>query len=134
MNAQGTSAPILEHRSLERLRTRLERDDNVLFAFIFGSQARGTAGAGSDLDLGVQFRTPPEGLDYLDLLSALSDLAGVEVDLVVLNRASAILRHQAMKHRLPVCIKNRSLYMKFREKTMRDYDTYRYLAREGPHG
>ena len=69
-----------------------------------------------------------QGLEYLDLMSRFSDLAGREVDLVVLNRASAPLRHQVMKHRAPLCVKDRASYTGFREKTMRDYAEYLRVA------
>ena len=117
-----------------RLKERLDKDPNVKFALIFGSHARGRARIGSDLDLAVYFNRPPVGLDHLDLLSELSDLAAREVDLVVLNRASALLRHQVLKHRIPFCIKERPAYIRFREQAMTDYDTYRYLAGDKVHG
>lgn len=117
-----------------RLQERLEKDSNVCFALIFGSHARGRARAGSDLDIAVYFKQPPVGLDHLDLLGELSDLAGREVDLVVLNRASAILRHQVLKNRIPLCIKDRPAYTSFREKAMADYDICRYLAGGKVHG
>lgn len=117
-----------------RLKERLENDPNVKFALIFGSHARGKARSGSDLDLAVYFNRPPVGLEHLDLLSELSDLAGQEVDLVVLNRASSLLRHQVLKHRIPLCIKEQSVYTRFREKVMTDYNTYRYLVGGKAHG
>jgi len=116
------------------MKERLDKDPNVRFALIFGSHARGRARIGSDLDLAVYFYRPPVGLDHLDLLSELSDLSGREVDLVVLNRASALLRHQVLKNRIPFCIKERSAYTRFREKAMADYDTYRYMAGGTVHG
>jgi len=120
--------------ALPGLMDRLDKDPNIRFALIFGSHARGRARTGSDLDLAVYFQQPPVGLDHLDLLSELSDLAGQEVDLVVLNRASAILRHQVLKNRIPLCVKDRPAYTAFREKAMADYDTYRYLAGGKVHG
>ena len=125
------SDSIAGHRALVE---RLDKDPNVRFALIFGSRARGKARVGSDLDLAVYFDQSPEGLDHLDLLSELSDLAGQEVDLVVLNRASALLRHQVLKNRIPLCIKDRAVYTTFRESAMADYDTYRHLAGGRVHG
>jgi len=113
---------------------RIDKDTNVRFALIFGSHAGGRARADSDLDLAVYFNRPPVGLDHLDLLSELSDLARRQGDLVVLNRASAIVRHQVMQNRIPLCIKDRLAYTSFRERAMADYDTYRYLAGETAHG
>lgn len=40
-------------RLLERLRALLQEDDNVLFAFLFGLHAEGTARKESDLDIAV---------------------------------------------------------------------------------
>jgi hypothetical protein len=130
MKANHPATPSLS----PRLKERLESDPNVKFALIFGSHARGRARTDSDLDLAVYFNRPPVGLDHLDLLSELSDLAGREVDLVVLNRASALLRHQVLKYRIPFCIKERSAYTRFSEEAMADYDTYRYLAGGRVHG
>lgn len=129
--AAGQGSERMSTPALDRLAQRLERDPNVQFALVFGSLAQGRARAGSDLDLAVSFDRPPVGLGYLDLLSELSDLAGREVDLVVLNRASAVLRHQVLRHRLPFLIKDRRAYTAFRERAMVDYDTYRYLAGGG---
>lgn len=132
----NAALPFATRQSLQlsRLEERLHRDSNVKFALIFGSHAKGKARADSDLDLAVYFSRPPEGLDHLDLLSELSDLAAREVDLVVLNRASALLRHQVLKNRIPLCIKDTVAYRAFRERTITDYDTYRYFARGTAHG
>lgn len=61
-------------------------------AGVFGSTARGTDGAGSDLDLIVEFS---EGMnpDLIRLATELSEVAGISVDVVdvesVIDRAQA---------------------------------------------
>lgn len=107
---------------------RLERDPNILFALVFGSRARGDEHPRSDLDLAVYFADPPDGLARLDLMSELSNLARVEVDLIMLNTASALLRHQVMKHPIRLFIRDWMAYRDFREKTIMDYDTYLWLS------
>ena len=49
---------------------------------LFGSHIRGEARRGSDLDLLVEFATPPSLLEYIEIEEYLSDLLGVKVDLV----------------------------------------------------
>lgn len=106
----------------------LAKDPNILFALMFGSYAVGKQKKGSDLDIGIYFEKPVEGLALLNLINTLSELAGRDVDVVVLNKASAFLRHQVMKHRMPLLIKDRVIYTKFREKTISDYDEYKYIS------
>lgn len=115
-------------RTFEKLKHFLESDPNVIFAVIFGSYAAGRHKRDSDIDIGIFFAEPPEGLDLFNLIHRLSELAGRDVDVVVLNKASAFLRHQAMKSRVALTIKDRAIYRRFREKTISDYDEYKYIS------
>ena len=103
-------------------------DENIQFAFLFGSYARRNHKKRSDLDIAIFLENPPEGLDLLYFINRLSDLSGREVDLVVLNNASAFLRHQVMKYGIPLVIKTRVLYRKFRERTISDYSEYKFVS------
>lgn len=111
----------------EKLKQKLMTDPNILFALVFGSHAQGKEKPGSDLDLALYFQDPPEGLALLDLIHRLSDFMETEVDLVVLNRASAFLRHQIMKRCIRLFIQAPVRYRQFREKTIADYQTYKYV-------
>ena len=71
---------------------------------------------------------PPQGLALLDVINILSNMAQKEVDLVVLNRASAFLRHQIIKEGIRFLIKDPVGYRQFREKTMIDYDIYKHIT------
>lgn len=112
----------------EALKDKLFQDPNILFALLFGSHAKGSHRPGSDLDLAVYFRNPPQGLELLDLIHRLSESLKKEVDLVVLNHASAFLRHQVMKYGIRLFIKNQAVYRRFREQTMTDYDIYKFVS------
>ncbi len=114
--------------TIARLKEFLESDANVCFAFIFGSYAKGRQKKGSDIDIAIYFKNIPEGIDLLYFINALSDLINKEVDLVVLNNASAFLRHQVMKYGIPLTIKDRITYIRFREQTISDYDEYKFIS------
>jgi hypothetical protein len=106
----------------------LKRDDNVDFAVLFGSQGSGKAKPESDLDVAVYFKDPPQGMAALHYINTLSEAAGEEVDVSVLNRASAFLRHQVFKTGVPLVIKDPVGYRRFREKTITDYQEYKYVS------
>jgi len=113
---------------LELLKEKLKRDPNVLFALVFGSRAKGLNKPLSDVDVAVFFKQPLSGLDLLELIHELSGFVGKEVDLVVLNNASAFLRHQVMKKCIRLFVRDQLIYREFREKTMTDYDTYKFVS------
>jgi predicted nucleotidyltransferase len=71
----------------------------VDLAILYGSMARGTSGPGSDVDIGV---TLVRGAvlsmrEQLDLGDALERAVGREVDLVLLDDATPLLRHEAAR-------------------------------------
>ena len=69
----------------------------------------------------------------LDMINTLSNIAQKEVDLVVLNGASAFLRHQIFREGIRLLIKDPVSYRQFREKTMIDYDIYKHFLEFNPH-
>lgn len=111
-----------------KLQHFLKNDENVVFAVIFGSYASGKHKKGSDIDVGIFFRKPPEGLELFNFINRLSDLIDKDVDIVVLNKASAFIRHQIMKNKIVLVVKDRTIYRLFREKTISDYDEYKYIS------
>ena len=126
--SRENNAEFLLKDAVEKLKEFMSDDQNVYFAFIFGSYVRGKQKKISDLDIAIYFKNPPEGVDLLYLINTLSDLTGKEIDLVTLNSASAFLRHQIMKYGIPLIIKDRDVYMRFREKTISDYDEYKFVS------
>lgn len=92
----------LDDAALERLSMALDRED-VAAAYLFGSQVTGRAGPLSDADIAVWARP---GLDAdgrfalrLQLTGAAASALGTdEVDVVVLDDASPLLRHRAWKN------------------------------------
>lgn len=69
-------------RALKGLQQRLREEFAVAALYVFGSVARGEAGAGSDVDLLVEFDGPPTFARFMDLKFLLEDTLGARVDLV----------------------------------------------------
>lgn len=74
----------------------------VLGAWLYGSQARGEAGAGSDLDLAVLCDGPLDPVALFDASGRLAARLGTSVDLVDLRRAGGLLRVEATHRGRPL--------------------------------
>jgi uncharacterized protein len=74
--------------------------DGIVAAYLFGSVARGTAGARSDVDVAVLFEAAPpatlEGLP-LDLENQIARRVGRPAQVVVLNTAPVGLIHRVLR-------------------------------------
>ena len=122
--------------------------DDIAFAFLFGSQAKGAATARSDVDVAVYFAPDPrqpleveEQVRYPaedSIWGDLERLLGREVELLVLNRAPADVAASALDG-IPLSIRNWDLYLDFaaiatrtavdfRETIVRDYRERNGLA------
>ncbi|MEH6564718.1 MAG: nucleotidyltransferase domain-containing protein [Halopseudomonas sp.] len=64
--------------------------------YVFGSQAGGQAGPGSDLDLAILADTPPDAVGLWELAGQLADIAGCDVDLLDLRAASTVMQYQVI--------------------------------------
>ena len=87
---------------IQRVRDVLERRDEVLDGYLFGSQARGDAGVLSDVDVAVYvdataLEQPGFGIQA-ELGTELQKALGrADVDVVILNRASPLLYHRVLR-------------------------------------
>jgi len=85
---------------LRRLQPRLAAEPGLACAWLFGSQARGDAGSGSDADVAVLYQQdPPLTLEASGFLLAdeLAERAGLAVQVVIANHAPPDLMHRVLK-------------------------------------
>ena len=81
------------------------RDFNVKRLDVFGSTARGTSAASSDVDLLVEFRDPKNrpAKRFFGLLHRLEDSLGCDVDLLTLGSLrNPYFRKRILGERVPV--------------------------------
>ncbi|MDQ1276805.1 MAG: uncharacterized protein QG610_2383 [Euryarchaeota archaeon] len=62
---------------------KLTQEYNISYLGIFGSYVRGEQKEDSDLDILVEFSKEPDLLEFVGLKQELSEILGVEVDLVM---------------------------------------------------
>lgn len=101
-----------------------EQPANIVAAYLFGSQARGTARDGSDVDVAVLFAQDPprtfEGLP-LDLESELERFLGLPVQVVSLNHAPADLIHRVLRDGILLLDRDRSKRIRFEVRSRNEY-------------
>jgi predicted nucleotidyltransferase len=92
------------------------RSDGVIAAYLFGSVARGTEKATSDVDVAILLgRDPPRTFDALPLglEGELERLVRRRVQLVVLNGAPVDLVHRVLRDGVIVADRDRSARIRF---------------------
>ena len=116
-----------------RVRPVLDRDERVLFAYLFGSSARGTATEASDVDLAVYVAQDLALIDEARLQTDLGAALGREVDLVILNSAPLWLQFRILGEGAIVFSRDEAKRVAFRERVERSFLDFRayhdaYLA------
>lgn len=122
---EKSHVPALDEAALERLAAAFDRD-GVVAAMLIGSQARGTAGPLSDVDVAV-WHDP--GLPAGSLLSLQLKLAKgarralhtEEVDVVMLNQASPLLRQRAVRDAKRLIERDRGERVRMETQAILDY-------------
>ncbi|MCD6574175.1 nucleotidyltransferase domain-containing protein [Candidatus Aerophobetes bacterium] len=113
-----------EKQLFENLKEYFKKEENVILAFIFGSQAKGISGEDSDLDIGVYLKDEKE---EDKLWTKLNRITRYEVDLVVLNSAPASLISNIFKTGLLLVIKDKKLFWDmYLTKTSEAEDFYEF--------
>lgn len=102
--------------AIARLRKVLENNENVVFAYLYGSYARHQEHPFSDIDVAV-FLKENTTEAYMDLLSKLPEL-GREIDLRVLNDAPPLFRYKVIKEGLILVNKDPELLRRFIYETL----------------
>ena len=111
---------------LDALRAYFEQQDDVLFALLFGSQARGTAGPLSDVDIAVMLPDDmgpmPKFRRQLSLMTDLSRLLRTdEVDVAVLNDVPITLGYRVFRDGMLLHCRDREAFIRAKARTVSQY-------------
>jgi len=102
-------------------------DEGIAFALLFGSTARGSAGAGSDVDVAIGLR-PGTALDALavgDLVSRLEAAVGRRVDVVLLDEAPAPLAYRVFRDGQLILERDHAALAELKARTILEYLDFR---------
>ena len=99
----------------------------VAFAVVFGSSARGTAHARSDVDVALGFGRGrrPEAYELGAIVSRLEEAAGRNVDVVVLDDAPPGLAYRVFRDGVTVLVRDRSALVERKARSILEYLDFR---------
>ncbi|MGH2879425.1 MAG: type VII toxin-antitoxin system MntA family adenylyltransferase antitoxin [Solirubrobacteraceae bacterium] len=122
---ERSRVPPLDEQALERMARALDRDD-VVSASLIGSHARGSAGPLSDVDVGVWHDPALDAPARLALRLELARdccraLGSDEVDVVLLNGASPLMRHRAVRDGRRLIERDRASRVSMEARAIVDY-------------
>ncbi len=96
--------------------------DNIVFAYIFGSYVRKQLRSDSDIDIAIYLDKKMDLDTYLDLKMKLTDACKREVDLIILNEATPLLKHQIYLYNRLLFTRDKSMESNFKVKTLFEYN------------
>ena len=130
MSSHSVNPSILSNLKLVKsLKTFFKRRQEILLAFLFGSSTRDRLRPSSDVDIGVLFKTVPEMDALKDLTGELSSILKREVDLVVLNHASPVLKMQILKNGILIYSSSKKYFHQFFADTVNQYDDLKRIRK-----
>jgi predicted nucleotidyltransferase len=107
---------------LQALKEYFDKRGDIAFAFFFGSATKGRIRKDGDIDIAVYFK-PEKDIEWevrdrtyegerrigLDM----ERLFRKEVDLIVLNRARAVLADEIIRKGMPIVVKDKGMFLDF---------------------
>ena len=96
---------------------------HVAFALVFGSSARGTAHAGSDVDVALGFARDrrPRAYEIGAIVSRLEEAVDRNVDVVVLDDAPPGLAYRVFRDGVTVLVRDRSALVERKARAILEY-------------
>jgi uncharacterized protein len=112
---------------MDALSNVLAEDPRIGYALVFGSSARGTAHAGSDLDIavGLESRTHFSALELGDLIARLERASGRSVDVVVVDEAPPAVAYRVFRDGHVIVDKNHRTLVEHKTRAILGYLDFR---------
>lgn len=122
---ERAAVPAVDEHARRRLALALDRE-GVVAALLIGSQAAGTTGPLSDVDIAAWVEaslSPPARIGLRDdLLAAATDALGTDqIDLVLLNDAPPLLAHRAMRDGIRIVERDHAERVRFETAALLTY-------------
>jgi len=100
----------------------------IVFAYVFGSYVSGKLRNDSDIDIAIYLNNQMSTDEYLDLKMKLTTASKREVDLIILNSATPLLKFEIYKKHILLFTRDEIEESNFKVKTLFEYnDVKRYL-------
>ncbi|SDZ23974.1 hypothetical protein SAMN05660462_02333 [Proteiniborus ethanoligenes] len=113
---------------IKKCKSILMENENIAFAYIFGSYAQGKVRVDSDIDIAIYSEKRIDIETYLEIKMNLSETCKREIDLIILNDATPLLKYEIYKNNIVLFTRDRAIETSYKVKTLFEYnDIKRYL-------
>jgi predicted nucleotidyltransferase len=122
----------MQKEFIEALRKIFKSEEKILVAYLFGSHAKKLNTPISDVDIAILLSETPKNLFeyYLYMVNKLSGIVGDNLDLIILNTAPPMLKHQIIKYGKIIYTRDEKERIKFEARAESEYlDFSRALRR-----
>ena len=108
---------------IEKLQQALHKDDNVVFAYLFGGLAKGAVSPLSDVDIAIYVNRVEDMVEYkMKLFVMLSEILHTsEIDIVILNTAPESITGRILLNKKLLVDKNPHKRHIYESLTLRKY-------------
>lgn len=121
----------MDKELLESITTKLEDDGRIIFAYLYGSVARGTVREDSDVDIAVFLEDPEEDpLLESSISLELEQILDRSVDVHIINYAPAIFIYQVLKDGILLFSRDDKLRVNFEVRNINEYLDFLPLIKE----
>ena len=134
MDSEDFSENIQKDKSMtlmKQITSLCKNQPSIIAAYLFGSQAKGTAQQKSDIDVAILLDDQTGGIfDLLSFIVEAETTTGRQVDIVVLNTASEVLKYQVRKHGTLLFDKKPEARKIFEIKSRKYFEDFLYLHKK----
>ena len=106
---------------VDRVRKVLEKRSFIIFAYIFGSKARGERGVKGDVDVAIYTSRDLTWREFVEILNELEDALGTRVDLVHLNKAPLTLAYEIVAKGIPILDRDPERRVDFEVRIVKEF-------------
>jgi predicted nucleotidyltransferase len=104
------------------LKEVMEKDDDILFAYLYGSLVFDSTHADSDMDVAIYLK-PSDIKGYIKkegklLATLITELHSDKIDLRILNTSSLLLQYNIIKQGIPIMIRDEAERVDFETQVM----------------
>lgn len=115
---------------VQKLKTFFEKKKGISLVFLFGSVVSRQMTNHSDIDVGMLFDRIPDFHEINNVKEDLSSLLNRDIDIVVLNEASPIIKMQVLKNGLLIFRKDKNSFSNFYGDTVKQYDDLKIVRKK----
>ncbi|MFP4020174.1 MAG: type VII toxin-antitoxin system MntA family adenylyltransferase antitoxin [Halanaerobium sp.] len=123
----------MDEKIIEKIREIADEKKFIQAVYLFGSQAKGNADTDSDIDIAVLLEndyTEKSGEIKIKLYEELIKAGLDNIDLVILNQASALLKYEVVKENYLVYKKNDFEAASYQSLMIRKYLDFEYYLKQ----